>query len=134
MTGLRSARSLPPAERAEHLPVFDLVFALGILAAVSGGNTPALFFRTLSTRDDVPWDKVTITLVDERWVDDSSDRSNAKLVKANLWHGPAASAKFVPLFRNAHGLAAPPDEISAFHPELSGDSRLHARFLQEVLV
>src|SRR5262249_54946446 len=33
--------------------------------AVSGGSTPALFFRTLSTRDDLPWDKVAITLVDE---------------------------------------------------------------------
>ena len=79
--------------------------------AVSGGSTPALFFRTLSARDDVPWDKVAITLVDERWVDDSSDRSNAKLVKTNLWHGPAASATFVPLYSGGpepdrHGLAA----------------------------
>ena len=36
--------------------------------AVSGGSTPARFFRALSQRDDVPWDKVTVTLVDERWV------------------------------------------------------------------
>ena len=67
--------------------------------AVSGGNTPALFFRTLSAHADVAWDKVTITLVDERWVDDSSDRSNAKLVKANLLQGRAALAKFVPLYQ-----------------------------------
>ena len=67
--------------------------------AVSGGNTPALFFRTLSARDDVAWDKVTVTLVDERWVDDSSDRSNAKLVKTNLLQGRAALAKFVPLYQ-----------------------------------
>jgi 6-phosphogluconolactonase len=67
--------------------------------AVSGGSTPALFFRTLAARADVPWDKVTVTLVDERWVDESSDRSNAKLVKANLLQGRAALARFVPLYQ-----------------------------------
>mgnify|MGYP001557378738 FL=1 len=67
--------------------------------AVSGGTTPARFFRTLSQRDDVPWDKVIVTLVDERWVDENSDRSNAKLVQANLLQGRAALAKFVPLYQ-----------------------------------
>jgi 6-phosphogluconolactonase len=67
--------------------------------AVSGGTTPALFFRTLAQRADVQWDKVTVTLVDERWVDESSDRSNARLVKANLLQGRAALAKFVPLYQ-----------------------------------
>ena len=66
--------------------------------AVSGGGTPGRFFQVLSQRADLPWDKVTVTLVDERWVDDASDRSNAKLVKANLLQGPAAIAKFVPLY------------------------------------
>lgn len=67
--------------------------------AVSGGSTPARFFRALSQRNDVPWDKVTVTLVDERWVDESSDRSNARLVKASLLTGRAAAAIFVPLYR-----------------------------------
>jgi 6-phosphogluconolactonase len=67
--------------------------------AVSGGSTPARFFRTLSQRADVPWDKVTVTLVDERWVDESSERSNGRLVKANLLTGRAAAARFVPLYR-----------------------------------
>ena len=67
--------------------------------AVSGGTTPALFFRTLAQRADVQWDKVTVTLVDERWVDEGSDRSNAALVKANLLQGRAALAKFVPLYQ-----------------------------------
>jgi 6-phosphogluconolactonase len=67
--------------------------------AVSGGSTPALFFRVLSGRGDVPWDKVTVTLVDERWVDETSERSNARLVKANLLQGRAAAATFVPLYR-----------------------------------
>jgi 6-phosphogluconolactonase len=67
--------------------------------AVSGGSTPARFFRALSQRDDVPWDKVTITLVDERWVDETSDRSNGRLVRANLLTGRAAAASFVPLYQ-----------------------------------
>jgi 6-phosphogluconolactonase len=67
--------------------------------AVSGGSTPVRFFRALSDRDDVQWDRVTITLVDERWVDESSERSNGRLVRANLLQGRAALARFVPLFQ-----------------------------------
>jgi 6-phosphogluconolactonase len=67
--------------------------------AVSGGSTPARFFRALSQRADIDWTRVTVTLVDERWVDESSDRSNARLVKANLLQGPAAAAAFVPLWQ-----------------------------------
>lgn len=66
--------------------------------AVSGGSTPALFFETLAKFVDLDWSAVTITLVDERWVDDSSDRSNARLVKQKLLKGPARNAHFVPLF------------------------------------
>lgn len=77
--------------------------------ALSGGSTPARFFRALSTRTDIDWTRVTVTLVDERWVDESSDRSNARLVKANLLQGPAAAAAFVPLWQggaepDAHGI------------------------------
>jgi 6-phosphogluconolactonase len=77
--------------------------------AVSGGSTPARFFKALSAREDVPWDKITVTLVDERWVDESSDRSNGRLVKANLLQGRAAAARFVPLYQGG----AEPDEYAA---------------------
>ncbi|RDE09985.1 6-phosphogluconolactonase [Pelagibacterium lacus] len=66
--------------------------------AVSGGSTPKRFFEVLAARDDVDWENVIITLVDERWVDESSDRSNAALVKDHLLAGPAAVAQFVPLY------------------------------------
>ena len=49
--------------------------------AVSGGSTPKRFFEVLAARDDLDWDNVVITLVDERWVPETSDRSNAALVK-----------------------------------------------------
>lgn len=65
---------------------------------VSGGSTPKLIFQVLSGRSDVDWSKVDVTLVDERWVDETSDRSNARLVKQNLLQNHAAAASFVPLY------------------------------------
>jgi 6-phosphogluconolactonase len=67
--------------------------------AVSGGTTPALFFEKLSL-ENISWEKVTITLVDERQVDETSPRSNAKLVKAGLLQNHAKAATFVPLYQN----------------------------------
>lgn len=73
--------------------------------AVSGGTTPALLFQHLSSAA-IEWTKVTVTLVDERFVPDDSPRSNARLAKTNLLTGPAASAHFLPLY-------APADTVEA---------------------
>lgn len=67
--------------------------------AVSGGSTPKAFFNALAHMP-IDWEKVTITLVDERFVDDESPRSNHRLVKENLLLGPAAAARFIPLYQN----------------------------------
>jgi 6-phosphogluconolactonase len=69
--------------------------------AVSGGTTPITFFQTLSQRD-LPWEKITITLVDDRWVPKTSPRSNATLVKTHLLQNQAAAATFIPLVTDAH--------------------------------
>ncbi len=74
--------------------------------AVSGGSTPKKFFGVLGRRDDVDWSRVHVTLVDERWVPETSDRSNAALVNERLLQGPAASARFIPLYAGG----AEPDE------------------------
>ncbi len=66
--------------------------------AVSGGSTPARFFQTLGKTKDIDWSKVVVTLVDERWVDETSDRSNALLVNEKMLQGPAATARFFPLY------------------------------------
>lgn len=66
--------------------------------AVSGGSTPGKFFQALGKTKDIEWDKVVVTLVDERWVDETSDRSNAGLVNEKMLQGPAAVAKFFPLY------------------------------------
>ncbi len=66
--------------------------------AVSGGSTPGKFFNNLGKTKDIDWDKVVVTLVDERWVDETSDRSNALLVNEKMLQGPAAVARFFPLY------------------------------------
>jgi 6-phosphogluconolactonase len=71
----------------------------GIAAlAVSGGGTPARFFGALGKHREIAWERVLVTLVDERWVPETSDRSNAALVNEKLLQGPAAVARFLPLY------------------------------------
>jgi 6-phosphogluconolactonase len=66
--------------------------------AVSGGTTPIIFFNHLA-RSKIDWSRVTVTLVDERCVPETDERSNAKLVRDHLLQSKAAAAHFVPLFR-----------------------------------
>lgn len=75
------------------------------LLAVSGGTTPAKFFAALSATT-IAWNKVTVTLVDERFVPMASPRSNAALVAVNLLQNAAAAAKFVPLYHEAESIEA----------------------------
>nr|WHW29820.1 putative 6-phosphogluconolactonase [uncultured bacterium] len=67
---------------------------------VSGGSTPLNFFNLLS-QQDLPWDKVTITLADERWVAPVHSDSNEKLVREKLLVNNAARAKFLALKNSA---------------------------------
>ncbi|KRE85929.1 6-phosphogluconolactonase [Rhodanobacter sp. Soil772] len=65
--------------------------------AVSGGSTPKDFFARLS-REKLDWAKVQVTLVDERWVAETDERSNARLVKSLLLQHAAGAAQFMPLY------------------------------------
>ncbi len=69
----------------------------GATLAVSGGRTPKKVF-TLLSRAELDWTRITVTLVDERWVDPGDERSNERLVIQNLLVGRAAFAHFVPLY------------------------------------
>lgn len=80
--------------------------------AVSGGTTPTRFFRALSEQA-LAWPKVTVTLVDERFVPEDSPRSNAALVRATLLAGKAAAARFAPLYRPAASVGQAADEANA---------------------
>ena len=82
--------------------------------AVSGGHTPSRFFEKLS-QAPIPWGQVLVTLIDERWVDESSDRSNGALVRQHLLQGPAAAATFVPLYT---GDSTPEDGFPALEQAL----------------
>ncbi|HJN23449.1 MAG TPA: 6-phosphogluconolactonase [Rhodospirillales bacterium] len=64
--------------------------------ALSGGRTPRHIFPLLA-KQRLDWSKVTLTLVDERWVDPSHPDSNENLVREFLLAGAARAAKFVPL-------------------------------------
>ncbi|MBW7983302.1 6-phosphogluconolactonase [Enterobacillus tribolii] len=63
---------------------------------VSGGRTPLGLFEAL-TQQTIPWNNVTITLADERWVGPEDDASNEKLVREHLLKGHAAQANFIGL-------------------------------------
>ena len=79
--------------------------------AVSGGTTPQKFFEHLS-QQKLNWAQVTITLIDERQVDETSPRSNARLVKAALIQNEAAQAQFVPLFQNPYAADLPNFDVA----------------------
>ena len=79
--------------------------------AVSGGTTPKLFFEKLSMID-IPWSRVSVTLVDERQVPESSERSNARLVRAHLLQNKAAVARFVPLVDNPDAAKIPAFDVA----------------------
>ena len=67
---------------------------------VSGGRTPQPLFAELATRQ-ISWNKISITLADERWVDVSSKDSNEAMIRNNLLTGAAVEANFVPLKNSA---------------------------------
>ncbi|MEP1442745.1 MAG: 6-phosphogluconolactonase [Hyphomicrobiales bacterium] len=73
--------------------------------AIPGGTTPAPFMQHLSTCD-IDWSKVTVTTTDERVVDESSERSNAKLVAENLLINRAKTAQFASLHLGLDGQGA----------------------------
>jgi 6-phosphogluconolactonase len=68
--------------------------------SVPGGTTPGPIFDTLSGVD-LDWANVAVVLNDERWVPESSERSNTRLVRERLLRGRAAQARLVPLYAPA---------------------------------
>jgi 6-phosphogluconolactonase len=66
--------------------------------AVSGGRTPKQLFQALSFAP-VEWEKVTVVLVDERFVPPDDERSNERLVRSHLLRYRAGKARLLPLYR-----------------------------------
>jgi 6-phosphogluconolactonase len=65
--------------------------------AATGGTTPAPVYDRLATLT-APWDKITVTLTDDRFVPPSHSGSNEGLVRRHLLVDKAAKAGFAPLY------------------------------------
>lgn len=68
--------------------------------AVSGGSSPIPLFKKLSEQP-LAWNKVYITLVDDRWVDTTHQDSNENLVMKHLLINNAKMANFIGFKNNA---------------------------------
>lgn len=65
--------------------------------AVPGGTTPGPMFDCLCAAD-IAWDRVRVMLTDERWVPETSERSNTRLLRQRLLTDKAAAAQYLPLY------------------------------------
>lgn len=87
--------------------------------SVPGGTTPGPIFDTLSGVD-LDWANVAVVLNDERWVPETSERSNTRLLRDRLIRGRAAQARLVPLYAPAEdpeeALAALEDGLRPYLP------------------
>lgn len=86
------------------------------LLAVSGGSTPKTMFNKLS-HAPIDWDKVTITLIDDRWLPASHQDSNQRLVEENLLINNASAATFIPLFKAHETNVSAPERLNALFSE-----------------
>lgn len=66
---------------------------------LSGGSTPIDLYKTLS-KIDIDWEKVTVGLIDERFVSTNSKDSNEKLIRETFLQNRAAKANFIGLIFN----------------------------------
>ena len=74
---------------------------------VSGGSTPGPLFDRLSGWD-LPWECVSVGLVDERWVSPDHEASNEALVRSRLLTKRAGAAGLIPM---KTGQATPADAV-----------------------
>ncbi|MGI3167635.1 6-phosphogluconolactonase [Pseudooceanicola sp. C21-150M6] len=92
-----------------------------VTLAVPGGTSPGPMFDALSSVH-MDWDRVDILLTDERWVPETSPRSNTALLRNRLLTGHAAAASLVPLYAEAETPEEKLDElIEALKPKLPID-------------
>ena len=106
--------------------------------AGSGGSTPAPIYARLAEAP-LDWTKVVVTLIDERYVPESSPESNAALIKRTLLAGPAAAARLLPLYSPqvtvdraaalaAHALAAEGGHLDAVLLGMGEDGHICSMF------
>jgi 6-phosphogluconolactonase len=84
--------------------------------AVPGGTTPGPIFDVLCGAKHIDWVRVHVMLTDERWVPETSDRSNTRLLRERLLIDAAAAATYVPLYG---GTATPEDSLATLEAGLA---------------
>ena len=72
---------------------------------VSGGSTPKPLFEKFS-KSVFTWEKVSIGLCDERWIETSSPKSNEHFVNSFLLKGEAAKANFIGMYEDGKDIYA----------------------------
>ena len=106
--------------------------------AGAGGSTPSPVYARLAAAP-LDWSNVAVTLVDERYVPETSPESNAALIRRDLLTGPAAAARFVPLYSPAvtvdraaalaaHALAAEGGRLDAVLLGMGEDGHICSMF------
>ena len=70
---------------------------------LSGGSTPAPVYRQLA-RAPIDWGRISVGLVDERWLAAGDIASNARLVRETLLEEGAVGARFEPMKLPPHSL------------------------------
>jgi len=106
--------------------------------AGAGGSTPSPIYARLAAAP-LDWSNIAVTLVDERSVPETSPESNAALIKRDLLTGPAAAARFVPLYSPAvtvdraaalaaHALAAEGGHLDAVLLGMGEDGHICSMF------
>ena len=75
-----------------------------ISIALAGGTSPGPLYQDMSHLP-LNWEKVIVTLTDERWVSPEDPSSNEYLIRDRLLHRRAEAATFIP-FKTNHATAA----------------------------
>ena len=88
-----------------------LVHEERVTLCVPGGTTPGPIFDDLCAAR-LDWDRVDVVLNDERWVPETSDRSNTRLLRERLFQDRAAAATMLPLYAEAPEPEAVLDQLS----------------------
>lgn len=68
----------------------------GASLVVSGGSTPQRLYQRLSVAE-LAWERVSVVLADERWVEPGSAGSNETFIRTTLLQNAASAARFFPL-------------------------------------
>lgn len=84
---------------------------------LSGGNTPRRTFEELASRP-VPWQRVRLTMTDERWVPPDHGDSNERQLRDSLMRGAAAKASLLSLYRSDESIEQAQDSLASALREL----------------